>query len=725
MPAATLLTLALAIASGLAPRGASAATVVRVVDSRITLADRASRGVATIRRAPFRLAVRGLGGRRLLSEPVDGGLFYEGADGLRHRLRTVSQAAKLDDGVQLTVATDDDRSATVTVRWVADGTLSVVLDPPDPASVVAMGERLRSPSREAIYGLTERLRDSPPLADGVIDIPQDDIAPPEVGSLNRRGETVAMYVRPTFALYAPFFVSSLGYGLGVSGTTVGEFDLAKTAPDVVSFRFETGLLPEHRRFAFDVFVGPSHAQILDRYTARNGRPLVPPDWAFGHWRWRDELAVGNTGTVDGVTVQGQVATDLERYDALGLPAGIWLFDRPTLSGEYGFARFAWNPDQLPNQQQILQSMRQRGWRIVTWSSTWTCGSTAGDHGLEAQGLGYHLPRPLGTPHCADVGGTSFILDLTHPDAGGWWQQKVATFVTGESINGIKLDRGEEHLPSLATDIWHDGRSGREGRNAYPTLQARVHNQALRQAHPDDDFVLITRAGYTGTAQYAIAWGGDIPGSEAFGNGTGTDLGLRSAIISQQRAAFMGYPIWGSDTGGYYEYKDGTVDGRAILGREVFARWLQFSTFSGIMEIGGKGSHAPWAMPSAPVDDSELTAIYARYVKLREALRPYILSLLPAAARGTPLVRPLPFEFSTDPRARDRWDEYLFGPSLLVAPVWRSGDRQREVYFPKGRWRSYWDASQVIRGPKTLTVDAPLDEIPVYVRKGAPAVPNPE
>jgi alpha-glucosidase (family GH31 glycosyl hydrolase) len=534
-----------------------------------------------------------------------------------------------------------------------------------------------------------------------------------------------MYVRPTFALYAPFFVSSSGYGLAVGGTTVGEFDLAKTAPDVVSFRFETGRLAEHQRLAFDVFVGPKHAQILDRYTARNGRPFVPPEWAFGHWRWRDELAVGNTGAVDGVTVQGQVALDLERYDALGLPAGIWLFDRPTLSGEYGFARFAWNPDQLPNQQQLLQSMRQRGWRVVTWSSTWTCGSTPGDHGLEAQGLSYHLPRPVGTPHCADLGGASFILDLTHPDAGGWWLQKIASFITGDSIDGIKLDRGEEHIPSLATDVWHDGRNGREGRNAYPTLQAQVHNQALRQAHPDGDFVLITRAGYTGTAQYAIAWGGDIPGSESFGSGTGTDLGLRSAIISQQRAAFMGYPIWGSDTGGYYQYKDGTVGGRRILGREVFARWLQFSTFSGIMEIGGKGSHAPWDMPSAPVDDTELTAIYVRYVSLRETLRPYIVSLLAEAARGTPLVRPLPFEFPADARARDRWDEYLFGPSLLVAPVWRSGDRQREVYFPKGRWRSYWDPSQVVRGPKTLTVDVPLDEIPVYVREGAPAVPGPE
>ena len=101
-------------------------------------------------------------------------------------------------------------------------------------------------------------------------------------------------------------------------------------------------------------------------------------------------------------------------------------------------------------------------------------------------------------------------------------------------------------------------------------------------------MLFTRAGYTGTRRWAIVWGGDIPGSETSAAGPGTDLGLRSAIISQQRAAFMGFPIWGSDTGGYYQFKD----------REVFARWLEFSAFSGIMEIGGVGTHAPWDMPTS-------------------------------------------------------------------------------------------------------------------------------
>src|SRR5207249_2887293 len=109
--------------------------------------------------------------------------------------------------------------------------------------LAAVGDRWRSPPSEAIYGLTERLRDSPPIADGVVDIPTDDAKPPQVGSLDRRGETVAMYVRPTFSLYAPFYQSSRGYGLAVAGTTVGLFDVAKSDPRALAFRFETGATP--------------------------------------------------------------------------------------------------------------------------------------------------------------------------------------------------------------------------------------------------------------------------------------------------------------------------------------------------------------------------------------------------------------------------------------------------------------------------------------------------
>jgi len=705
----------LVIAADLLLAGVVGAYAVQPATVRTRISSRAVRVqtkavVAEVRRAPFQLRVLA-GKKTLVREQAGGGLFYERA-GIVHALGDVREARTVADGVQLDVETDEGSPAMVTLRFVTRRTLEVALDPPDAAGVTATGERLQSPSSERIYGLTERLRDSPVISPGVLDFAQDDVKPPEVGSLDRRGETVEMRIVPTFSVYAPFYQSSLGYGLAVAGTTFGVFDLAKTDPATVSFRFETGTTPESRRLVFRIFSGPDYPTILDEYTNVVGRPIVPPSWAFLHWRWRDELRVGAPALLDGVPVNADLADDVLMYDALGIPPGVYLFDRPVLAGEYGFGRWAWDEVRLPNPESMLQSLKRRGYHLMIWSSMWTCGNTPGDDGVEAQALGYLVPGPGGPPHCADVGGTSFIVDVTNPGAQSWWRDKVAAFVRTYGIQGIKLDRGEEHIPSEATDVWADGRTGREVRNDYPTLQAKIHHDALASAF-GDDFLLVSRPAYSGTQHWSTFWGGDIPGSESFGSGPGTDLGLRSAIISQQRAAFMGIPIWGSDTGGYYEFKD----------REVFARWIEFSAFSGLMEIGGHGTHAPWDMDTTPAYDTEMIDIYRRYTRLRVTLQPYIVAAAAEASSGMPIVRPMPFADRKDRKLEDLWDQYLFGPDLLVAPVWKVGERSRSVYLPRGKWRSYWDPSKVFKGRRTITVDVPLDTIPVFVRAGAD-VPKP-
>jgi alpha-glucosidase (family GH31 glycosyl hydrolase) len=686
------------------PVASSAVARVRARVGRVTLATTAA--VADVRLAPFRVRLADRRGRTLVAEPSGGGAFWERA-GRVHELGRGRVAARIPDGVELRVATDDPAgSATVTLVWRTPRTLTVTVAPAEPAGLTAVGGRWRARRSERFYGLTERLRDSPPLAP--LEVPADDAKPPEAGTLDRRGETVEMLVRPTYGLYAPFYHSSAGYGLAVGGTAIGTFDLAQADRRTVAYRFETGNAAESRRLVVHLFVGPEHATILDEYTALTGRPFVPPAWAFTHIRWRDELPVAPPVLLDGTPINATVAEDVLMYEKLGIQPGVYHFDRPVQVGEFGFARFALDEERLPNAIAMLASLRARRYRLSVWSAAWTCGAEPGDVGLEAQAAALVAPGPGGPPHCADGGGASFILDVTNPAAQAFFREKLRAFVSTYGFDAIKLDRGEEHIPSAATDVWADGRNGREVRNAYPVLQAMIHHDALAAARPGD-FMLWLRAGYTGAQRWGIAWGGDIPGSEAFGFGPGTALGLRSAIVSQQRAAFMGYPVWGSDTGGYYQFKD----------REVFARWLQFSAFSGLMEIGGRGTHAPWDMPTAPAVDEEMIQIYKRYTDLRVTLRDYIAAAARAAAeRGLPIVRPLVFQYRHDRRVADRWDQYLFGPDLMVAPVWRVGERRRSVYFPRGRWRSFWNEAETYRGPKTATVDAPLGEIPLFIRDDA-------
>lgn len=666
----------------------------------------------TVERDPFGLEIRDARTGTLLTKSTPRSASWYDRGDTRHLLGAVLDAEERPGELRLRVEANDEAPASVTLRLRTDRTLEVIVEAPSgSAPPDAFGVAWQSPPDEAIYGLTERLRDSPPLFAGLgIDIPQDDLFPPEVGSLDRRGETIEMFIRPTLSLYAPFYHSSRGYGLAVSGTTPGLFDVAATDENTVSFRFETGSSADSQRLQYHVFAGPEHADVLDQYTALTGRPIVPPDWVFLPWRWRGELEVGAPAVLDGVAMNAQLVEDLTRFEQYGIPAGVYLLDRPVLEGEYGFARFRWDEERLPNTRASLAALRERGYRIVLWSSTWTCGLEPGDNGEEAVRRGFVAPGHEGG--CSDAGGT--ILDVTNPEARAWWQERLRDFLAAEGIDGIKLDRGEEYLPSEPSDVWADGRRGVEVRNDYVVLQTRLHHDALAGARPDGDFVLVSRSGYTGTQALSLVWGGDLPGSEALGLWSGTDLGLRAAIIGQLRAAFMGFPIWGSDTGGYYEFKS----------REVFARWIEFSAFSGLMEIGGVGPHAPWDMPTEPRVDEEMIDIYRRYSEIRVSLVDYLARAARAAGQsGLPLARPMVFHDRLDPELTDLWDQYFLGPDLLVAPVWRTGQRSRDVYLPRGSWRSWWEPERAFEGPKWVTAEAPLDRIPVYVRDGA-EVPAP-
>lgn len=665
---------------------------------------RLGQSVATVSRDPFRIEF----GAAALT--TDDGLFYERGD-LRHGLTRVVAERRGPDSLEVDVETDEGSTALVWLSFDGEGVLSVQFLPPLSESVTQFGARLESPADEVVYGLTERLRDGEDLLAGVgLEIDREEAFPVEVGSLDRRGDVVRMRVRPTYALYAPFYQTSRRYGLFVDGTALGEFDVAAGDPEAIEFRFAAAGGGGAEILRFHIIDAPDPAAILDEYTRITGRPFVPPDWAFRHWRWRDELMTAEPALLDGVAMNAQLVEDVTMYEALGFPPGVYMFDRPVLAGNFGFARFAWDEQRLPNPDAMVDALRGRGYHLVMWSSMWACGSAAGDNGAEAQQRGYLAPSP--NPrlpvNCANIGGANFILDPTHPEVPAWWGDKLGEFVADFDIQGIKLDRGEEHIPSSAQDVWADGRTGVEVRNAYPTLQAKIHHDAMQRRF-GGDMLVITRSGYTGAQRWAITWGGDTPGREAFGSGPGTDLGLRSAIIKQLRAAFLGFPIWGSDTGGYYEFTD----------REVFARWLQFSAFSGIMEIGGTGAHAPWAMPSPPHFDEEMVDIYRRYTGLREVLLPYLVQIAgEAGASGMPMARPMVFAYPDDPVVADMWDQYMFGPDLLVAPVWRSGERRRSVYLPAGEWVDYWETARRFTGPVTIAAEAPLDTIPVYARAGA-------
>jgi alpha-glucosidase len=168
----------------------------------------------------------------------------------------------------------------------------------------------------------------------------------------------------------------------------------------------------------------------------------------------------------------------------------------------------------------------------------------------------------------------------------------------------------------------------------------------------------------------------------------------------------GVPYWGTDVGGFFHPVPETG--------ELYARWFQLGAFSPIFRSHGWvwREHVPWA------HGAEVESICRQYAELRYRLLPYTYTLAwQAHTLGLPLMRPLVLNYPADPRGWTLGYEFLWGDDLLVAPVTREGARAWPVYLPAGGWYDFWTGARH-EGPAGITLDAPLDRLPLLVRAGA-------
>ena len=145
------------------------------------------------------------------------------------------------------------------------------------------------------------------------------------------------------------------------------------------------------------------------------------------------------------------------------------------------------------------------------------------------------------------------------------------------------------------------------------------------------------------------------------------------------------------------------------------RWLEFGALSPIMrdQLGNKGFDAIYLWSNARTQ-----AAFRSYAQLHQALFPYLYAAAHTAhLTGMPIVRHLFLAYPQDPRVYGLDDEYLLGPDLLVAPVIVHGATSKRVYLPDGTWIDYWSGAQY-NGGRVVTVAAPIDRIPIFVRGGA-------
>jgi alpha-glucosidase/alpha-D-xyloside xylohydrolase len=255
------------------------------------------------------------------------------------------------------------------------------------------------------------------------------------------------------------------------------------------------------------------------------------------------------------------------------------------------------------------------------------------------------------------------------------------------------------------------------------VRNRMYWEGPQMDRPNERPYALHRNGYAGMQRYAsFLWSGDV---------YSTWETLKTHIPISLNTALSGIPYWGTDIGGFVPTPEFTA--------ELYVRWFQFGAFCPLFRCHGRTwkLRLPWgwntgdpgpveirnyggaSIPeSSQLHDGRVEPICRKYLELRYRLLPYLYSAVrECATTGMPIMRALWMHFPDDPKAVVCGDQYLWGPSLLVAPVVEKGATARTIYLPRGGWYDFWTHERVAGG-REISRPVDLETLPLYVREGS-------
>jgi alpha-glucosidase len=505
------------------------------------------------------------------------------------------------------------------------------------------------------------------------------------GDLDRLGVTRQLWNThidhgPGSDMGVPLLVSSRGYALffdnpGDAAISVGRSDGGLR----IVYTAETG------RLTWYFLLGGDLRGTMREVAELLGHPPLPPRWALGflqstrHFHDTAELRqLPRTLREKRIPCDGLIY--LSSYgDALGWNRGV---------GHLEFQPKLWSDPAA-----LLEEVRAQHFEVITHE--YPVLHEESPLFAEAESRGYLLAEGY---ERASATGANYrqgqrYVDFSNPAARAWWWAAHRALVR-LGVAGWWLDGGEG---PPAESALHGG-SGKLLHNIYDRLRHEAFAEGEAAERPDQRVFLLCRSGAAGMQRFgATCWSGDINNDFAT---------LEAQIPLGLNTGMSGVPYWGTDVGGFFHPIPETG--------ELYARWFQLGAFSPIFRSHGWvwREHVPWA------HGSEVEAICRQYAELRYRLLPYTYTLAwQAHTRGLPLMRPLVMNYPDDPRGWGLGHHFLWGDDLLVAPVTREGATAWPVYLPAGAWYDFWTGARY-EGPGGITVEAPLDRLPLFVRAGA-------
>ena len=454
--------------------------------------------------------------------------------------------------------------------------------------------------------------------------------------------------------------------------------------------------------------GDNIDEVISGYRTLTGKAPIMPKWAMGYWQSRERYKS-----------QTELLDVVKEYRKRGLP-----LDNIVLDWSYwpvnAWGSHEFDPKFFPDPAGMVDEVHDLHAKIMI--SVWPKFYYTTEHYKEFDDNGW-MYRQAVKDSIRDWIGKGYIGSFYDAYSAGarelFWDQ-IKEHIYSKGFDAWWMDASEPDILSNASIEYRKLLStptalgpSTKYFNTYALVNAMAIYDGQRSVEPNKRVFLLTRSGFAGLQRYSTAtWSGDI--------GTRWE-DMKAQIPAGLNYAMSGIPYWTFDIGGfcvenrYTNAREGSAD--LDEWRELNTRWFQFGSFCPLFRSHGQYPYREIFNISPEGHPAYKSMVY--YDNLRYQLMPYLYALAGLTYfNDYTIMRAMVMDFGNDRNVNSIGDQYMFGPSLLVAPVYKYKARSREVYFPSSSgWYDFYNGVY-IKGGYKLKVDAPYERLPLFVREGS-------